>query len=81
MKNLISNAIRFGQKTFLQAVGVPAYALPYVPWCVVSNVGIAGQGGQSCRLPLLILTKTNNGICQNVSFTQFHVAVQDYPFA
>ena len=35
------NAVKFRQKPFLQAGGVPACALPYALWCVVNNVGIS----------------------------------------
>ena len=57
--NLFSyNVVKFRQKPFLQAGGVPTCALPYDVWCVVNNVGIssikminqamgAGQEGQS----------------------------------
>ena len=46
-------AVKFRQKPFLQAGGVPARALPYALWCVFNNVGISSikidKLSQGCR--------------------------------
>ena len=68
--------VKFRQKPFLQAGGVPAHALSYALWCVVNNVRISWikiyKLSQGCRTGGTEWTATPTVLCLGGGIARVH---------